>query len=115
MFLTVLGLHGVVSNSVAQRRKELGIRIALGASPFDILRQVVGSGMIMAVIGLAIGSGVAIFVTRFMESLLFGITATDPITFVGITVLLAFVALVACYLPARVATQTDPLSVLRAE
>lgn len=115
VFLTVLGLHGVVSNSVAQRRKELGIRIALGASPFAILRQVVGSGMIMAVIGLAIGSGVAIFVTRFMESLLFGITATDPITFVGITLLLALVALVACYLPARVATQTDPLSVLRAE
>jgi predicted permease len=115
VFLTVLGLHGVVSNSVAQRRKELGIRIALGASPFAILRQVVGSGMILALIGLAIGSGVAIFLTRFMKSLLFGITATDPMTFVGITVLLAFVALVACYLPARVATQTDPLSVLRAE
>jgi len=115
VFLTILGLHGVVSNSVAQRRKELGIRIALGASAFAILRQVVGSGMVLALIGLAVGSVGAIVLTRFMESLLFGITATDPLTFAAITALLAVVALVACYLPARVATQTDPLSVLRAE
>jgi len=115
VFLTVLGLHGVVSNSVAQRRKELGIRIALGASPFAILRQVVGTGMILALIGLAVGSLGAIVLTRFMNSLLFGITATDPLTFAAITALLGLVALVACYLPARVATQTDPLSVLRVE
>ncbi|HEV7746380.1 MAG TPA: ABC transporter permease [Pyrinomonadaceae bacterium] len=115
VFLTILGLHGVVSNSVAQRQKEIGIRIALGASPFAILRQVVGTGMIMALIGLAVGSVGAIVLTRFMESLLFGITATDPLTFAATTALLALVALVACYLPARVATQTDPLSVLRAE
>lgn len=115
VFLTIIGLHGVVANSVAQRRKELGIRIALGASPFAILRQVVGSGMLLALIGLAIGSVCAIFLTRFMASLLFGITATDPLTFGAITVMLALVALVACYLPARAATHTDPLSVLRAE
>jgi ABC-type antimicrobial peptide transport system permease subunit len=115
LFLTVLGLHGVLANSVAQRRKEIGIRMAVGASPASILRRIVGDGMILAAVGLAIGVIFALILTRFMQSLLFGVTATDPLTFAAFAVLLALVALMACYLPARRASRTDPVTVLRVE
>lgn len=121
LLLATLGIYGVVSYSVAQREREVGIRIALGALQKDILRMVVGQGMILVGYGLAAGLLLGLVLTRVLTSslfdseLLFGVSATDSLTFAGVTALLAFVALVACYIPARRATKVNLLVALRCE
>jgi putative ABC transport system permease protein len=115
LILTAVGLYGVISCSVSQSTHELGIRLALGAQSGDVLKLVVGQGMVLALVGVVIGLGAAFALTRLMSSLLFGVSPSDPLTFVSIAALLLGVALAACYIPARRATQVDPLIALRCE
>lgn len=115
LVLTVVGLYGVMSYSVAQRTNEIGIRLALGAQSRDVLLMIVKQGSLLIGLGLAIGLLGAFAVTRWIASLLFGVTAKDPFTFGAVAVLLAAVALLACYVPAWRATKVDPMEALRCE
>jgi putative ABC transport system permease protein len=115
LVLTVVGLYGVMSYSVAQRTNEIGIRMALGAQSRDVLLMIVRQGSMLILLGLGIGLAGAYALTRVISSLLFGVTAKDPFTFAAVSVLLAFVALLACYIPALRATKVDPMNALRCE
>lgn len=115
LVLALVGLYGLISYSVAHRTRELGIRIALGAGHYDIMRLVLGEGARLTMMGVVAGLAAALGLTQLMRSLLFGVNAVDPVTFATVAVVLALVAIVACYIPARRAMRTDPAATLRYE
>jgi len=115
LLLAIVGIYGVISYSVKQRTHEIGIRMALGAEPGQVMRLILAHGLKLAVIGVVIGIGAALGLTRLMSSLLFGVTATDPATFAGVAILLVIVGQAACWMPARRAMKVDPMEALRYE
>jgi putative ABC transport system permease protein len=115
MLLTAVGLYGLIAYSVAQRTHELGIRMALGGQPRDMLRLIVGQGLRLAIFGVGIGLAAAFVLTHFLSSMLFGVSTADPISYLAVVTLLLVVVIVACYVPARRAMRVDPMVALRYE
>jgi len=115
VLLAAIGLYGVIAQSVTERRNEIGIRMSLGATQDEVVRMFIRRGMVPATIGLACGLLAAVAASRSLQSIVFGLTTTDPVTVGAVVALLATVALGACYLPARAAARVDPSKALRLE
>ena len=113
--LAVVGFYGLMAYSVSQRTRELGIRVSVGAGRRDIFKLILGQGLGISVVGLLAGLVASLAVTRLTANLLYGVSATDPVTFIVIALLLLCVTLLACYFPARRATKVDPMIALRVE
>jgi ABC-type antimicrobial peptide transport system permease subunit len=113
--MSCVGIFGVTSYLIGERTREIGVRMALGARRGDVLRLVVGQGARMVFLGVLIGIAASLALTRLMSNQLYGVSASDPITFIGVAVLLLIVAVFACYIPARRATTIDPIIALRCE
>jgi len=111
--LAVIGIYGMMSYAVSQSAREIGIRMALGAQRRDVMKLVVGQGLVLTAIGMAIGLSAAFALSRLISSLLYDVSAADPLTFASVAGLMMFVALLACYFPARRATRIDPIVALR--
>jgi ABC-type antimicrobial peptide transport system permease subunit len=115
LVLATIGMYGVISYSVSQRMPEFGMRIALGARPWDLLRLIVGQGLTLSVLGAGIGLLCAAALARLLGSLLYGVSAMDPVTFAAVALLALVTSTLACYFPAHRATKADPMSSLRSE
>jgi putative ABC transport system permease protein len=115
LVLAMVGIYGVIAYSVSQRTQEIGVRMALGARRRDVFRLVLGQGMLLTGIGVLIGLGGAMALTRFLSSLVFEVSVTDPATYFAVALLLSAIALLACYVPARRAMRVDPMNALRYE
>jgi putative ABC transport system permease protein len=115
LLLGIVGIYGVISYVATERTREIGIRIALGAEPATVVRFIVGQGMVLAFVGAAAGLIAALALTRLMQGLLYGVKASDALTYFVVTLVLCGVAFVASYLPARRATRIDPLNALRSD
>jgi putative ABC transport system permease protein len=115
LVLAAVGIYGLIGYSVATRMREIAIRMAVGADARDVLRMILREGMTLSVFGLLFGLAGALAVTRFLSSLVFGVSTTDPVTFAAVSVLLTLVAMAACYMPARRAARIDPVAALKYE
>jgi putative ABC transport system permease protein len=113
LLMAAVGIYGLIQYSIATRTREIGLRIAIGAQAGDIFRMIIGEGLLLSVTGVALGLVGALWLGRAASSLLFGVTASDPLTFTTVSLLLTAVAMAACYFPARRATRVDPIRALR--